>query len=416
MALRLRRGTDAERLLITPLQGELIYTIDTKQLYAGDGTTAGGTLVSADAATTLESLTDTDLAGKTNGQVLSWNSSSGNWEPKTLVSNIADGVVEGSNYQINIVSDDSTILVNSDTNEFTGSLTGNVTGNVTGDVLGNLTGDVLGNVTGNAAGAHTGTLLGDVTGNVTGDVLGNVTGNLSGNAFGDHQGTFTGIITATGSFDGDITGSIFGDDSSLLVDGVGSVITGDVNNNITTTAVLTTATLELSGTGAGNKAGIQIRTDGNAEDTYSLFDIVGATDSDVGSAINFSKSRGTLASPTAVQDGDEILGINYFGYDSDNSPAIAAYIGVRVDGTPSSGVVPGSIGFLTTDSTGSINLALNITSDSVTTFGGAAQLVAYADTSARNAAIPTPAAGMMIYLTATNKAQVYNGSGWIDLH
>ena len=44
MALRLRRGTDAERQLITPVAGELIYTTDTKLLYVGDGSTVGGTL------------------------------------------------------------------------------------------------------------------------------------------------------------------------------------------------------------------------------------------------------------------------------------------------------------------------------------------------------------------------------------
>ena len=32
MALRLRRGTDAERLLVTPLEGELVYTTDTKKI------------------------------------------------------------------------------------------------------------------------------------------------------------------------------------------------------------------------------------------------------------------------------------------------------------------------------------------------------------------------------------------------
>ena len=45
MALRLRRGTNAQRQLITPLEGELIYTTDTKRLYVGDGTTAGGLAV-----------------------------------------------------------------------------------------------------------------------------------------------------------------------------------------------------------------------------------------------------------------------------------------------------------------------------------------------------------------------------------
>jgi hypothetical protein len=42
MALKLRRGVNADRTGITPAQGEPIYTTDTKKLYIGDGTTAGG--------------------------------------------------------------------------------------------------------------------------------------------------------------------------------------------------------------------------------------------------------------------------------------------------------------------------------------------------------------------------------------
>jgi hypothetical protein len=42
MPLRIRRGTNADRTTITPVQGEPIYTTDTKALYIGDGTTAGG--------------------------------------------------------------------------------------------------------------------------------------------------------------------------------------------------------------------------------------------------------------------------------------------------------------------------------------------------------------------------------------
>jgi len=40
------------------------------------------------------------------------------------------------------------------------------------------------------------------------------------------------------------------------------------------------------------------------------------------------------------------------------------------------------------------------------------QAAVYADTTARDAAITNPAAGMVAYLTATNKLQVYNGSAW----
>lgn len=45
MALKFRRGTNAGRTAITPAEGEPIFTTDTKQLYIGDGTTAGGVAV-----------------------------------------------------------------------------------------------------------------------------------------------------------------------------------------------------------------------------------------------------------------------------------------------------------------------------------------------------------------------------------
>ena len=40
------------------------------------------------------------------------------------------------------------------------------------------------------------------------------------------------------------------------------------------------------------------------------------------------------------------------------------------------------------------------------------QAAVYADTSARDSAISSPASGMIAYLTATNKLQVYTGSAW----
>ena len=42
MALQVRRGTNAERQTITPQEGELLYTTDTKNIFVGDGSTAGG--------------------------------------------------------------------------------------------------------------------------------------------------------------------------------------------------------------------------------------------------------------------------------------------------------------------------------------------------------------------------------------
>ncbi|MDB4300750.1 hypothetical protein N9961_01600, partial [bacterium] len=42
MALQFRRGTDSDRLTITPAAGEPIFTSDTKELFIGDGSTTGG--------------------------------------------------------------------------------------------------------------------------------------------------------------------------------------------------------------------------------------------------------------------------------------------------------------------------------------------------------------------------------------
>jgi hypothetical protein len=54
MALKLRRGVNADRTGITPAQGEPIYTTDTKKLYIGDGTTAGGVEVGGGGTLTVD--------------------------------------------------------------------------------------------------------------------------------------------------------------------------------------------------------------------------------------------------------------------------------------------------------------------------------------------------------------------------
>jgi hypothetical protein len=413
MALRLRRGTDAERLLITPVEGELIYTTDTKLLYAGDGTTAGGTLVTGagGGAATLDALTDTDLSGTENGDVLAFNSGTNKWEPALVpgvgtfaLNDISDVYIntstlrtgdflkldgagnftnqplteyfaENMNWAINVIGVDSTVLVDSDNSVLRGTLVGDVTGDVTGDTAGTHTGSVVGDLTGNAAGSHTGT------------------------------------------FDGEVTGSVFSDDSTILVDGVNSEIVGNVNNNTITTKDLASGPITVSGIGRfGNKAGIEIISDGNADDGFSLFDITASKESDVGSAINITRSRGTPAAPTALQADDEIMGINYFGYDSDNAEAVAAVIQVAVDGTVGSGAVPGSILLATANAAGTPTPALLVDSNQATNFQGAATLKSYADTNARNAAITTPTAGMMIFVTDVAKFQGYNGSAWVDLN
>ena len=48
MGLQFRRGIDSDRTGVTPSAGEPLFTTDTKKLYIGDGSTAGGILISGD--------------------------------------------------------------------------------------------------------------------------------------------------------------------------------------------------------------------------------------------------------------------------------------------------------------------------------------------------------------------------------
>lgn len=143
MALRLRRGTEAERSLITPASGEIIYTTDTKRLYVGDGTTVGGNAVSG--KNNLSELDDvgTALVPPTDGQVLAWDGNLEQWLPANVQSGgvSGDGVVEGSNYKINIVGADSSLIVDAETNTLTGNFFGEI--NATGILDGDLTGSVF---------------------------------------------------------------------------------------------------------------------------------------------------------------------------------------------------------------------------------------------------------------------------------
>jgi hypothetical protein len=77
MTFQIRRGTNAERQTIVFAEGELVYTTDTKDLYVGDGTTLGG--VPAD-------------------------------------------IIDGSDYRINIVGNDSSTIIDSNTNNINGNL------------------------------------------------------------------------------------------------------------------------------------------------------------------------------------------------------------------------------------------------------------------------------------------------------
>lgn len=60
MPIKLRRGLESGRTSITPESGEPIWVTDEKKLYVGDGSTAGGILVSGGGGSSWTNVTVTD--------------------------------------------------------------------------------------------------------------------------------------------------------------------------------------------------------------------------------------------------------------------------------------------------------------------------------------------------------------------
>ena len=391
MALRIRRGTDTQRQNLTgsntPVDGELIWTTDTKQLYVGDGTTTGGILVTGaggGGSTTLEALTDTDLTGASNNDVLTYNSGTNKWEPVAVpgIGTLALGDLS------NVFTDG---LVNGDILQFDGL----------NFVPRTLELDDLSNI--------------NTTGVVAGDLL-----QFDGTNFVPKtidevlltDGTLTGSFS--GTFDGDVTGSVFGDDSSVMVDGVNqSFHTGSLNiqfDNIEST----TGEIVLSADGALLDI---LRIDG-AVITIRKPNVDGSN-VNMGQ-YSIDSSRGSLAAPLDLISGDFIGSYNFNSYITGVGFFPTALIVGQVDTATVSNDAPGKIFFALSGAEGGYSQGVSINSRSHIE-APVMKFTPYADVTARDTALPggVVEAGMTIYLASTNKLQVNTDStitGWIDLN
>lgn len=90
-----------------------------------------------------------------------------------------------------------------------------------------------------------------------------------------------------------------------------------------------------------------------------------------------------------------------------------------MNGTVSSTIVPSRLELFATSDAGTQVTAVKI-KPTVIEATVPFQLPVYADDTARLAAIPTPAKGMMIFITsgttpaATNQMQVFDGTNWVN--
>lgn len=206
MALQLRRGTDAERKLVTFAEGELIYTTDTKKVFVGDGATLGGKFVGGLAEAGLRTVTTF------NGTEFVTT-----YEPEYT----AAGHILMENYDITGIRKLSVTQVDSNlvpTNSLS-SIGSNINpwGNLyVGSIFASsaINGTTNGTHNGPTNGVHTGPMSGELRGNVVGD-SGRILVNWESDSF-------------EGIFQGPLYGSVYGADSSVLVNAQTGTVTADV--------------------------------------------------------------------------------------------------------------------------------------------------------------------------------------------
>lgn len=257
MALKLKRGTEAERLVYTPQTGELIYTTDNKQIFVGDGITPGGNPASgggvvaglsipasdpfyAEAQLSLNDpfldgdlhLRGNDIIGTGNIDItgditLSGSINIGTGDAGDAI-NFAGGVASNINPATNL-----TYSLGSDGLAWSQVISGAIlTGSVTvdtGDITFSDSGSGAGSLKGNVVGANDSVLVDSVNSLIPGSAIsGTVAANLQGNVTGNVTGNVDGNITAGIVYAADGTTEIIDGNIQNTPDGV-AIFTGEFN-------------------------------------------------------------------------------------------------------------------------------------------------------------------------------------------
>jgi len=295
MALQLRRGTNGQRLTITPAQGELVYAIDTKLVYVGDGTTAGGTLV-----------------GGTGGGSNGFATIAVATQSSVIADQSLDTLTLATGTGLSITTN-----ANTDTITFTNSgVTSAVAG--TGINVSSATGAVT--ISSNA-------LL-----NIVEDTTPQLGGNLDLNGFD--------IISTTNR------------DININPDGIGRIILNGSLEINQSGSIRKTGEFNISPTSFTSFGHNADLIDGNiyiVRNSYNStfgYGFTFAQHHSTSDAVNFCfyRTRGTGLAPSAVIDGDDIADIQFLCWDgSDRRTAVQ--ISADISGPVSTGRVPGRLQF-----------------------------------------------------------------------
>lgn len=288
-----------------------------------------------------------------------------------------DGIIPGSNYNLNIIGDDSTIIVNSATKTVT------------------------------AAGGFNGNLTGNVNGNVTGTVSGNIFTTLI-----DSADSSAITVTPAVIFSSDVT--VDNEINAKNISVIGSITVGDGTENIRLLGRADGPVIQSLGEElvleSNASIGPQVRLNLKSGSTTAGSILSGVATSQQLDLRSY-KNGATATNPGDIAAGDILGAISFTGIMSSTTSAISCAMGVQADpnGTLTSTHIPskffflaqaatsgGGFKFMTFDSQG--RLAINQETASATL-----DVNGFAKLAVLSAAPASPANGMVA---------IADGSGW----
>ena len=378
MALKLRRGTDLQRLTITPQEGELLYTTDTKKLYVGDGSFAGGRQVapvySNDLIENSASLYFTKERAQDSAAALFLGS--------TGIDNaIVVGTDNTVHTNISFVYNDSTGRLAAsvpDKGTVTSALGGQIaTYNATGTTISGTTGLDWNNDIRQLSLANSSINVTASTGNRSLITFETSAPGSIGNNISFLRSRGTQVSPTTIQQLDTMGGMAFsGYDGTDYVTGASVFTYVPTGFSVSTGVVPTALNINLMDGAGINATRFRVFPDGRAVcgpfattesgggflNINSTVPVLGGVsnpmlglkaflDTTNSQRITMARYRGTFANPTTVLQNDTIFNLTFFGYDGATA-VYSSQIQATVDGPVSTGKMPGALRFSTVSPTG----------------------------------------------------------------
>lgn len=462
MALQLRRGINSQRATTPLAPGELVYVTDNlsaqvSPLYIGDGSTTGGVpvvrVVSVNAKSGAVVLNTNDVTeGTTNKYYLAERAQD------DVAAALVAGVHTGITFTYNTTPQDSgnriDAVVTASGTINSGAISTLPFYSATGTVLSSTTA-LRFNTLSNTLTVNLGTLV--VTSSTSGRaqmVLATNANTLDGNSISYSRSRGTELLPTT-LINADTLGTISfsGYEGDQYIQS--AKIVAAVNNTVANNVIPSSINIFTTGTDGVLRNNLRVLDTGmtvigpfnstepgtgqllitstvNPQTGFFGNSVLGINSFFSGvDGQNFSiqRGRGTFVAPATVQNGDDIFDFSFSGYDGTTSVG-SVLMTASVDGTVSTGIVPGALNISVRNSSGTLTSVIKINNNTGSSNGllavtgtvnasVAIKTGVFADNTARNTAIPSPSVGMIIFNTSTGKFEGNTDglqSGWVALN